>query len=158
MSGIMLKGDWRKARRILGNMTELNKSFANDILVDLAFEVKDKLEEVLDSEPSPHNADSTIRRKGFDGSLREKGELQEDSSVVIEKDIESKSNKCTYTIKGNPNKFDSRTGLSFEDIITLSETGGGKVPGRDVLTITYSEMSDKIEDICLKRFNSELRK
>lgn len=158
MSGIILKGDWRKARRILGNMTELNKAFANEILEDLAFEVKDKLEEVLGSEPSPSNAESTIIRKGFDASLKEKGELQNHSSVVIEKEIDARSNKCVYTIKGNPNKYDSRTGLSFEDIVTISETGGGNVPARDVLTITYSEMEDKIEDICLKRFNSELRK
>ena len=158
MSGIILKGDWRKARRILGNMTEINKAFANDIIEDLAFEVRDKLEEVLDSNPSPSNAPSTIRRKNFDASLYEKGELQEDSSIVIEKDIESKSGKCIYTIKGNPNKYDSRTGLSFEEIVTLSETGGGNVPAREVLTITYSELSSKIEDICLRRFNSELRK
>ena len=158
MNGIVLKGDWRKARRIFGNMTDLNKIYADEVIEELAHEVKDKLEEVLDSEPSPSNAPSTVRRKGFDSPLYEKGELQDDSSVIIERDIDKRSKKHVYTIKGNPNKYDSRTGLSFEDIVTLAETGGGNVPSREVLTITYNELSSKIEDICLKRFNSELRK
>lgn len=157
-NGVILKGDWRKARRILGNMTELNKTFADDIIKELAYEVRDKLEEVLDSEPSPTNAESTAIRKGFNAPLKEKGELQESTSVVVEEAYTKRDKKNTYIIKGNPHKYDSRTGLSFEDIVTLSEVGGGNIPGREVLTITYSEMKDKIENICLSRFNSELRK
>lgn len=156
--GVTLKGDWRKARRMFGNMTELNKTFADDVIKELAYEVRDKLEEVLDSEPSPYNAESTVMRKGFDAPLKEKGELQQSSSVVVEETYTRRDKKNTYVVKGNPHKYDSRTGLSFEDIVTLSEVGGGNIPGREVLTITYSEMKDKIENICLSRFNSELRK
>ena len=154
MASVTLKGDWRKARSTFGKMTDLNKTLADDIIKELAFEVKDKLSEVLDSSPSPKNTKSTERSKGFNDPLHWNGELQESDSVVVES--EWSKDRTIYTIKGNPSKMDSRTHKTFEDVVTISEVGGGNVPAGQVLTITYSEMKGKIERTCIKRLNSEL--
>lgn len=153
-NGIVLKGDWRRARSMFGKMTEANKILADEILNEMAFEVKDKLTEVLDSSPSPANTASTEKKKGFNDPLHWKGELQEDDSVIVERKWED--NRHRYTIKGNPDKTDERTGSSMEDIITIAEEGGAGVPPRNVLSITYSEMAHKIKGLCIKRLNEEL--
>lgn len=158
-NGVKLKGDWRKLRHILGKMTEGRKLLADEILQDLAEEVRQKLHEVVNSEPSPHNAKSTVEKKGFDAplhwtSVTDGTGMIDDDSIIVEKKYDG--DRYMYIIKGNPEKTNSRTGTSYEEIVTIAETGSDKIPPRSVLSITYSEMEGKIKRVCNKRLAEKL--
>lgn len=141
-------------------MTRIARKMSDDIIQEMAEETKNKLHEVVNSSPSPMNTEKTEKRKGFNVPLHWTGGMMDEDSIIVKR--EKDGDKAVYSVQGNPHKKYKRdgkeTGLTYEDIIAISETGGGVVPAREVLTIAYAEVRQKIERMCISRLNEELVK
>lgn len=132
---------------------------ADNALAEIADRVKEELHNVINSSPSPANADSTSKRKGHSTPLLETGGMAQSDSVVVAKDNVSVAGRSydAYIVKGNPNKTHDRTGTSYEDILGIVDRGDGNIPPREIFTITYNNMRREIESIAVREIKDYLR-
>lgn len=152
-SGVVLRGDWRKLNSKFNRMARGAETFLDETLSELADEVKEKLHEVVNSSPAPSNTPLTVAKKGFDAPLMETGGMMGDS-IVAERTFVN-GNRA-YVVKGNPNMTHPRSGTSYEDIIAIAENGGGTVPARHVLSITYDQLKPQLEATIIRNANKDL--
>lgn len=155
MNNITLRGDWRKLNPIAKKLGDTSDYFKNELMSELAEEVRTALHEVVNSLPPPSNASSTVERKGFNAPLYETGGMEDDESVVATPYIEGR--KVSYIIQGNSEILHSRTGTSYEDILGINEEGGGNVPGRFAIEIAYDRKSEDIKRLCINRLREYWR-
>src|SRR3712207_8004763 len=86
---VTLTGDWRKLRHRFNRLSQFGQRGATHELYELAQEIKEALHETVNSAPSPRNAESTVKKKGFDNPLLETGGFMSNDSIVIERDRKS---------------------------------------------------------------------
>lgn len=149
MSGIQLKGDWRKLNHIAKNLGDTSDNFKNELIADLAEGVRQSLYQVVNSSPPPRNADSTVKNKGFDNPMMETGGFMDDDSIVATPYQDGK--KVGYIVQGNPNMNHERSDTTYDEIVLINSEGGGNVPGRDLLEIAFDMNRGEIERKCLTR-------
>ncbi len=172
MNNIELRGDWRKLRHKVDRYSRLGEKLSREIMEDLAEEVRLALHEAVNSSPPPPNAESTAKRKGHNTPLLETGGFQEDNSIVVNQAFEG--DRITYKVMGNPDKIHSRTKLSYDKVMgnpdkTHSRTklsydkilgilndGGGNIPPRPVVDITYDRMTPKIKKVAVMKVREYL--
>lgn len=149
MSGIQLKGDWRKLNHIAKRLGDCTDEFKNELITELAEDVRQSLHEVINSSPPPANAERTIQNKGFDTPMMETGHFMDDNSVVASPYIDGK--KIGYIIQGNPEMNHERSEVSYDELVVINTEGGGNTPGRDLLDIAFDRKRSEIEHKCLTR-------
>lgn len=155
MSAIHLRGDWRKLNHIARKLGDTSDYCKNELIQELAEDVKQTLYEVVNSSPNPRNTDSTVRRKGFNNPMFETGGFQEGDSIVATPYREGR--KVSYCVQGNPNKIHDRTGESYDDIVSINSEGGENTPSRDLLEIAYDLKRDDIRNKCIVRVREHWR-
>ena len=154
-AGIRLQGDWRKLRSKFERYTYAGEHMAEVTMAELAEFTREKLHEVVNSSPSPRNAPKTVKNKGFDNPLYETGGFMEDDSIVV---LEDKSNGETiFTIQGNPDKENDRSGTTYETIVAVNSSGGGHIPARDMLPIAFNLCEPELKSYARKSLNDWLR-
>lgn len=154
MNNIELRGDWRKLRHKVDRYSRLGEKLSREIMEDLAEEVRLALHEAVNSSPPPPNAESTAKRKGHNTPLLETGGFQEDNSIVVNQAFEG--DRITYKVMGNPDKIHSRTELSYDKVLGIVNDGGGKIPPRPVVDITYDRMTPKIKKVAVMKVREYL--
>ena len=145
---ISLRGDWRKLRHKFDRLSDLGQHMADEAMQKIAEKVRDTLHEEVNASPPPPNAESTARRKGHNTPFLETGGMQNDDSIIIDK--EEAGDRTAYVVKGNPNKYHERTDTSYEDILGILEFGDGRIPPREVMTKTYNRLEHEIEALAIK--------
>jgi hypothetical protein len=147
--GVRLVGDWRKLRHRLDRFSEFGEAEADRILYECAEVVKNNMLDFINSEPSPNNAESTIRRKGFDAPLYETGKFREDSDTISISDITFRG-AHGYVVGGNPNMYHDRSKSSYENIVLANNDK------YDILSIAYDRSKKEIESIARTSLNNWL--
>jgi hypothetical protein len=153
-SGIVLKGDWRKLRHKFGSYCEAPLNEVRDLLEEVAEDFKEALHEVVNSSPPPSNAPATVLRKGFDNPLMETGGFMDEDSIVVTPYFDK--GRRAFLVHGNPDLVHTRSKLTYEDIVVISEEGGGKVPPREVLTKAYAKHSEEAKKHIISKLNEHL--
>jgi hypothetical protein len=153
-NGIVLKGDWRKLRHRFGSYCEAPLHEVNELLRDVAEDFKQSLHEVVNSSPPPENKESTVKRKGFNNPLMETGGFMDENSIAVTPYFDN--GRRAYLVHGNPDIIHSMSGLTYEDIVVISEVGGGNVPPREVLTKAYAEYSEEAKRHIISKLNEAL--
>lgn len=153
--GIQLQGDWRKLRSKFERYTYAGEHMAEVTMGELAEFTRQTLHEVVNSSPPPQNAEKTIRNKGFDNPLMEKGGFMEDDSVVVKED--KSQGETIFTIQGNPEKKHDRSKTTYDQIIAINSSGGGRIPARDMLPIAFNLCEPQIKSYARKSLNDWLR-
>lgn len=156
MSGIHLRGDWRKLNPMAKKLGDTSDYFKNELIAELAEEVREALVDVVSSHPDPDNADSTVNRKGFNAPMEETGTLTNNSDAIVATPLEE-GRKVGYIIEGNPNMMHRRTGVPYSDIIAINSLGGGSTPSRDLLDIAYDRKREEIKRHCIMKVKEHWR-
>lgn len=158
MNNIELRGDWRKLRHKVDRYSRLGEKLSREIMEDLAEEVRLALHEAVNSSPPPPNAESTAKRKRHNTPLLETGGFQEDNSIVVNQAFEG--DRITYKVMGNPSKdkdkVHPRTKLSYDKVLGIVNDGGGNIPPRPVVDITYDRMTPKIKKVAVMKVREYL--
>src|SRR3712207_9203356 len=76
-------------------LSQFGQRGATHELYELAQEIKEALHETVNSAPSPRNAESTVKKKGFDNPLLETGGFMSNDSIVIER-VKESNREATY--------------------------------------------------------------
>lgn len=140
-AGVTLTGDWRKLNSLVRKLNTTREFLERLILVEAERVRREIILEIQDYQDIP-NADATVTRKGFNNPLVESGTFGSMEGVIIEETHVS-ARKVYYTIKGNPNAYNERTGMDYESLANLLEYGtSGKnaIPARPIFTITLDRM------------------
>lgn len=152
---IQLRGDWRKLRHKFDRLSDLGQHMADEALQELAELVRDTLHETVNSAPPPPNADTTVKRKGFNYPLRELGGFAQDNSIVIDEIRES--DRTTYVVKGNPHKTHERSKKTYDDVLGIVSEGGGNVPSRNVIEIAYDRRKNEVKALAVTQARKHLQ-
>lgn len=154
MNTIQLRGDWRKLNHIAKKLGDTSDFAKNELIAELAEEVRESVHEVVNSSPPPRNAESTIVRKGFDNPMYETGGFMEDDSIIAQPFLEGR--KISYIIKGNPYMTHERSDETYDDILAINSLGGGNVPSRDIFDIAYDRKREEIRRTCIMKLKEHI--
>lgn len=152
MPSVTLTGDWRRLNAVMRRFG-MTADILNDAIEEEAERIRAEIISQIESGVTPPpNRDSTIRQKGHDNTLIEYGNFGSEEGIIM--DSYSTSDKKRYfIIKGNSARYHSRTGLNYEELAELMETGGGSTPARPVFTMTYDRLSKSIERNLIHRLD-----
>lgn len=156
-NGIALKGDWRKLRPMANKLQQMPQEYEDDVMPLLVKETEDALKVAIDCNLPPPNADSTVKRKGFNRTLVETGNFPNaiTHTEASYKDYKSRARKA-YLVTADENIHHARTNTSYKDILGIVDQGGGRVPARHLLAQSFDLVDDKLKAIAIKRFKGIL--
>lgn len=153
--GYVLTGDWGRLRSFLSSGQEFVDG-VNEVIKEEAEHIREEVSSEIPFSQNP-NAESTIKRKGFNAPLLESGVYKSQGIVVNEYGSRDKGFKMYYVIQGNDQLAvesgeRDHDGLTYAGLLEIMENGssagrGGAVniPKRPVLTITFDREKSKLE-------------
>lgn len=161
-AGVVLSGDWRKAR-VLMNQLGYTKSEVEKTILEEAYRIRDAVSESIHfGDDVVENAPSTERRKTYtiyNDPLRETGSFEE--SIIVSK--KTQDGKDYLIVEANPNKRSPRTKVSYDVIALWMEygvigAGIADIPPRPTFTIVFNREIGEVARHIISKLREEYRR
>lgn len=160
-TGISLTGDWRRLRGVMQRFA-MTPEIVDTLIEAEANIIRQRVIATIKFNGFEPNADSTVRRKGFDKPLVESGVFGSVEGIVIDT-IEANGKKY-YIVKGNPNlTVDRDNETTYEQLAEHLEYGattpqGADIPARPTFTTVHDQMRDELPKYIIQKLREEYRR